>query len=125
MPVQAIHQPPQPTATQEKNINLSPDEFSKLLESLRNPKGVNGIEQKKESTPVAAPLKTESKQPITRKQTIRQSSETIELGIIDKNNPTISHLLKSNSKYEKNAWNIIFSDSNKTKDFSRKIQSFP
>jgi hypothetical protein len=39
------------------------------------------------------------------------------LGVINNNSPTVSHLLTNNSTFKQDAWNIIFSDINKEKNF--------
>lgn len=47
-----------------------------------------------------------------------ESRELIPLGKIDRETPTISHLLTGNSAYQKESWNIIFAQINKNKQFA-------
>jgi|GEM_PF-2348002 len=154
MPVQSIDQQPQPVTPQQKNINLSPAEFSKLLERLENARGKNspGHEQAPSvPTPpqeTAPPEKIQVRRrinhaPVVRKPIVNQAPKTvapviissptasaqtmsvknpgniIDLGTIDKDNPTVSQLLKNTPQYRKDAWNIIFSAINKTKEYNR------
>ena len=175
MPVQSINQKTQPVTVQPNNINLSPDEFSKLLENLKNPQKDNTqAPSKAGSVPVPPVATTPAEKPSQVKRTIkyapvtkapsksqpatinkletkpkapvkalitRQPEKTIELetkanapittpvtslpdknivlGTIDKDNPTVSQLLKNNPSYKKDTWNIIFSEINKAKEFKR------
>ncbi len=43
----------------------------------------------------------------------------IELGQISKENPTVSHLLKSNPEYADKCWNIIFAAENRGKEYGK------
>jgi len=55
--------------------------------------------------------------PKASSQKHQNGHEKLFLGRINKNFPTVSHLLIHNPKMKKDAWNIIFSDINKDKDF--------
>lgn len=175
MPVDAINHQPQSVETQPKNINLSPDEFSRLLESLKNPRKNKvpeahtttnqektveasqpdrqfekktqidtppvkmssptppidsiGFQAEATSTPVKAPIieiqksaQIDPKIDVLIAPGTNLQEEIIELGVIDKNNPTISQLLKNTPQFRKDTWNIVFSDINTSKEFN-KIQN--
>ena len=144
MPVDAINQNQSQTQpVQNKNINLSPDEFSKILEKLKGGHATTTNQQEE------APLKSKNlnaeqnlplsqqndakqikqkplpiiiktiKKPVAKPLTESENESIVKIGTINKNTPTISHLLKNNPDYQKDAWNIILSDTNKSKDFNR------
>lgn len=139
MPVQALAQQTQPIRIQPKNINMNPDDFSKLLESLKNPQNsappsVN--ETVPQTTiPIPAPdPQTGTLVPVKKDGPLIETTPTmapkievpmssndsfVDIGVIDKNNPTISHLLKNSNQYAKDTWNIIFSEVNKFKSFDQ------
>lgn len=48
----------------------------------------------------------------------KAADSLLPLGVIDENNPTLSHLLKKSYQYGDNAWNIIFSSANRNKPYA-------
>ena len=42
----------------------------------------------------------------------------VEIGVINDETPTVSHILKKNAGYQEDSWDIIFSDVNKNKQFT-------
>lgn len=53
----------------------------------------------------------------TSKQT--QPSQLVRLGRIDSNSPTVSHLLQGTHAFNSDKWNILASEPNKNKDFTK------
>jgi len=80
------------------------NEFSKILN--------NAVPEQKE-----APLWTNSeKEPGNRKA---DQVSYIELGRISKETPTVSHMLKKHPEFSDRCWDIVFSSSNRGKNFTK------